>query len=116
MVKNIRRIANHHINQASFACQIMLMLIIMAITGKAVAQQTVVALSQAIPVDHIVAVVNEEVITRTELNDVIQNTVRQLQKQGIQLPPFDVLGKTVVRTTYPDESPVAACQRTGHIR
>ena len=96
MVKNIRRIANHHINQASFACQIMLMLIIMAITGKAVAQQTVVALSQAIPVDHIVAVVNEEVITRTELNDVIQNTVRQLQKQGIQLPPFDVLGKQLL--------------------
>jgi peptidyl-prolyl cis-trans isomerase SurA len=58
MVKNIRRIANHHINQASFVCQIMLMLIIMAITGKVVAQQTV-ALSQAIPDDQIVEVVNE---------------------------------------------------------
>lgn len=95
IVKNICRIADHLINKAGFACQIMLMLTIMAITGKTAAQQTA-ALNQMIPIDHIVAVVNEEIITRTELNDVIQNTTRQLQKQRIQLPPFDVLEKQLL--------------------
>ncbi|SDY31103.1 peptidylprolyl isomerase [Nitrosomonas sp. Nm33] len=95
IVKSICRIADHLINKTGFACQIMLILTIMAITGKTAAQQTA-ALTQMIPIDHIVAVVNEEVITRTELNDVIQNTIRQLQKQRIQLPPFDVLEKQLL--------------------
>lgn len=53
-------------------------------------------LNQVVPIDHIVAVVNEEVITRNELNDLIENTVKQLQKQGTQLPPYDVLEKQLL--------------------
>ncbi|MGG7054038.1 peptidylprolyl isomerase [Nitrosomonas sp. ANs5] len=43
------------------------------------------------PIDHIVAVVNEEVITQQEINEVLQNTMRQLQRQGTQLPGMEVL-------------------------
>ena len=58
--------------------------------------QEVAVLNQVVPIDHIVAVVNEEVITRNELNDLIENTVKQLQKQGTQLPPYDVLEKQLL--------------------
>ena len=43
---------------------------------------------QIIEIDRIVAVVNEDVITRTELEDVIEATIDQLVGQGVQ-PPDD---------------------------
>src|SRR5690606_17614173 len=55
--------------------------------------QEVTVLNQVVPIDHIVAVVNEEVITRNDVNDLIESTVKQLQKQGTRLPPYDVLEK-----------------------
>lgn len=48
------------------------------------------------PVDHIVAVVNEEVITRLELDDVLHSTLRQLEKQGTQLPDMNVMEKQLL--------------------
>ncbi|MCO6428321.1 peptidylprolyl isomerase [Nitrosomonas communis] len=73
----------------------MLMLVFLAVAGDIMAQQTA-APNQVLPIDHIVAVVNEEVITRNELDEVIQNTVKQLRKQGIQLPSFSVLEKQIL--------------------
>lgn len=37
-------------------------------------------------IDHIVAVVNEDVITRQELDDAVKMAVGRLQQQGVQLP------------------------------
>nr|WP_304055473.1 peptidylprolyl isomerase [Nitrosomonas communis] len=71
------------------------MLVFLAVAGDIMAQQTA-APNQVLPIDHIVAVVNEEVITRNELDEVIQNTVKQLRKQGIQLPSFSVLEKQIL--------------------
>lgn len=42
-------------------------------------------------IDHIVAVVNGECITRQELDEIIKISINQLQKQGIQPPANDVL-------------------------
>lgn len=42
-------------------------------------------------IDHIVAVVNGECITRQELDEVLKVSINQLQKQGIQPPANDVL-------------------------
>lgn len=83
------------LNRAGSAGQIMLMLVFLAVAGDIMAQQTA-APNQVLPIDHIVAVVNEEVITRNELDEVIQNTVKQLRKQGIQLPSFSVLEKQIL--------------------
>ncbi len=47
-------------------------------------------------IDHIVAVVNEEVITQQEVNEALQNTMRQLQRQNVQLPRRDVLEKQLL--------------------
>lgn len=46
--------------------------------------------------DHIVAVVNDEVITRQELNRRYQETVRSLSKQNTPLPPRNVLEKQLL--------------------
>jgi len=42
-------------------------------------------------IDHIVAIVNGECITRGELDEILNMSIKQLQKQGIQAPPNDVL-------------------------
>lgn len=48
------------------------------------------------PLDHIVAVVNDEVITRQELNRRYQETVRNLARQNTPLPPREVLEKQLL--------------------
>ncbi|MFN3544153.1 MAG: peptidylprolyl isomerase [Thiobacillus sp.] len=49
-----------------------------------------------VTLDHIVAVVNDEVITRQELNRRYQETVRNLARQNTPLPPRDVLEKQLL--------------------
>jgi peptidyl-prolyl cis-trans isomerase SurA len=43
------------------------------------------------PVDQITAIVNDEVITRTELEQRYRTALRQLQRQNIQQPPRDLM-------------------------
>jgi peptidyl-prolyl cis-trans isomerase SurA len=50
----------------------------------------------AVTIDSIAAVVNDEVITRYELNDRLRAVRDQLQKQGTKLPPADVLEKQLL--------------------
>ena len=52
--------------------------------------------SRIIPVDRIVAVVNDEVITQNDLAERVSLVVRQLQRQGGQLPPNDVLSRQIL--------------------
>lgn len=52
------------------------------------------AVSQLI--DRIVVVVNDEVITRQEADEVLQNAIRQLEKQGTQLPRREILEKQIL--------------------
>lgn len=42
-------------------------------------------------IDHIVAIVNEEVITRRELDRAVDTTISQLEQQGIQLPDIEAI-------------------------
>lgn len=48
------------------------------------------------PLDRIVAVVNEEIITQQEINELLHNTVQQLQKQNTQLPRMEILEKQLL--------------------
>ena len=43
------------------------------------------------PIDHIVAVVNGECITRQELDEVLKLSIKQLQRQGIEPPSKEIL-------------------------
>ena len=53
-------------------------------------------------IDSVVAVVNDDVITRYELDDRLRAVVRQLQKQGTPLPAADVLEKQILERMITD--------------
>lgn len=57
---------------------------------------------QAAVIDFVVAVVNDDVITRHELNSRLRTVVEQLQKQGTQLPPAGILEKQVLERMIMD--------------
>ena len=58
--------------------------------------------SRVVPVDRIVAVVNDEVITQNDLNERVSLVVRQLQRQGGQLPPADTLARQILERMIND--------------
>lgn len=72
--------------------------VLQATVTAAVAQDFYPALGVR-PIDRIVAVVNEEVITQQEINELLENTVRQLQKQNTQLPRMEILEKQLLERT-----------------
>ena len=53
-------------------------------------------------IDSVVAVVNDDVITRYELDDRVRDVVRQLKKQDTPLPPADVLEKQILERMITD--------------
>ncbi len=69
--------------------------------------------SRIIPVDRIVAVVNDEVITQNDLTERIGLVVRQLQRQGGQLPPSDVLSRQILERMINDLLQVQLARETG---
>ncbi|MCR4304084.1 MAG: peptidylprolyl isomerase [Gallionella sp.] len=57
---------------------------------------------QAGVIDSVVAVVNDDVITRHELDDHLRMVVQQLQKQGTPLPAPDVLERQILERMITD--------------
>ena len=57
---------------------------------------------QVAVIDSVVAVVNDDVITRYELDDHLRTVVRQLQKQGTPLPAAEVLEKQILERMITD--------------
>ena len=68
---------------------------------------------QVAVIDSVVAVVNDDVITRRELDDRLQVVVRQLQKQGTPLPPSEVLEKQVLERMIGDLLQVQFARENG---
>ncbi len=58
--------------------------------------------TQAVKIDAVVAVVNDDVITRYELEDRVREVVRQLRKQETPLPAADVLEKQILERMITD--------------
>ena len=69
--------------------------------------------SRVTPVDRIVAVVNDEVITHNELNERVSLVVRQFQRQGGQLPAQDVLSRQILERMINDMVQVQLAKETG---
>jgi peptidyl-prolyl cis-trans isomerase SurA len=72
-----------------------------------------VAPSRVVAVDRIVAVVNDEVITSNDLNERVGLITRQLQRQGGQLPPSEVLNKQVLERMINDMIQSQQAKETG---
>jgi peptidyl-prolyl cis-trans isomerase SurA len=87
-------------------------LLVMLIWGMVLAQQP--AHSGSIrTIDHIVAVVNESVITRHELDEMLRAMVKQLQKQGVQPPPPAVLEKQMLERIILNQVQLQLAKETG---
>ena len=66
-----------------------------------------------IPLDRIVAIVNNEVITQGELTDQIAMVTKNLQKQGTALPPPEALQKQLLERMINDLIQVQEAKETG---
>ena len=77
------------------------------------AAQTGAVTRKVVPLDHIVAIVNDDVITQYELNDHIKLVVNQLNKQGTPLPPQDVLQKQLLERLINDRVQLQYAKETG---
>jgi peptidyl-prolyl cis-trans isomerase SurA len=64
-------------------------------------------------VDRIVAIVNKEVITLSELNQAVAAAERQLRRQGTQAPPPDVLGRQMLERMVMDKAQLQLARTTG---
>jgi len=64
-------------------------------------------------VDRIVAVVNKEVITFSELNEAIGAAERQLRRQNTQAPPRDVLERQLLERLILDKAQLQLAKETG---
>jgi peptidyl-prolyl cis-trans isomerase SurA len=69
--------------------------------------------SNIVPVDRIVAVVNDEVITQNELNERVALVVRQLQRQGGQLPAAEALSRQILERMITDLLQVQLAKESG---
>lgn len=69
--------------------------------------------SRVVPVDRIVAVVNDEVITQNDLSERVNLVVRQIQRQGGQLPPADVLTRQILERMINDMVQVQLAKENG---
>jgi len=65
------------------------------------------------PVDRIIAVVNDEVVTANELRARAQVAEMQLRRQKIQPPPFDVLERQVLERMIVDRAQMQLARETG---
>ena len=64
-------------------------------------------------VDRIVAVVNKEVITLSELNEAIGAAERQLRRQATQAPPRDVLERQLLERLILDKAQLQLARESG---
>lgn len=77
------------------------------------AQQKIDPQKQISPIDSVVAVVNDDVITRLELDERINGVIRQLKKQGTALPPKDALEKQILDRMIIDMLQAQLAKETG---
>jgi len=64
-------------------------------------------------VDRIVAIVNKEVITLSELNEAVAGVERQLLRQGTQAPPREVLLRQMLERMVMDKAQLQLARDTG---
>lgn len=85
-------------------------LLVLLVAGMAIAQKPAHSIET---IDHIVAVVNENVVTRHELDEALSATHKQMQKQGVQAPPPAVLEKQLLERIIVNRVQLQLAKETG---
>lgn len=73
----------------------------------------VIAKPAVIPLDKIIAVVNEDIITQVELNERIKLISQQIKQQGGRLPSLDTLQKQVLERLIIEKLQLDMANKTG---
>ena len=81
--------------------------------GASVLAPVAAAEPRAIAVDRILAVVNDEVITSLELRQRVEQAIRQLERQGTQLPPKEVLERQLLERLVLERAQLQLARETG---
>jgi len=68
---------------------------------------------EAKPINHIVAVVNEDVITRHELDEAIKTAISRMQQQGMQIPDRHTLEEQVLESVITKRIQIQHAQEVG---
>ena len=66
-----------------------------------------------IPLDKIIAIVDDNIITQIELNDRVKLISKQLEQQGNRLPPQDTLRKQVLERLIVEKLQLEMAKKTG---
>lgn len=104
-------IENHYsMHKRNYPCILLLLLVL--ISTHITAQETEF-IPAAKAIDHIVAVVNEDVITRQELDEAIKMAIERLQLQGIQLPDQHTLESQVLESIVSKRIQLQHAQEVG---
>jgi peptidyl-prolyl cis-trans isomerase SurA len=69
--------------------------------------------NRVVTLDRIVAIVNDEVITQYDLEDQKKVVMMQLQRQGTELPPNDLLDKQLLERLINDRAQIQWAKDTG---
>ncbi len=93
------------LNPVSFA--LTLLLAISFVYGQTPAKR------QIVPLDRIVAIVNDEPVTLYELNDRTKTVIQQLQKQGTPLPQRSLIEKQILERMIMDRAQLQLAKETG---
>src|SRR3989338_9061531 len=100
----------HKITIRAFACATFMALHAPCVVSAPVSQpapvmnkaQKIDPQGQVAVIDSVVAVVNDDVITRQELNERLRVVIGQLQKQGTPLPAPEVLERQILERMITD--------------
>lgn len=85
----------------------------LCVSGELLAQAAAPAYPGLKPADHIVAVVNDEVITQVELTDRLELVLRQLRQQGTSLPPRNELERQMLERMIIDKLQLQRAREMG---
>jgi peptidyl-prolyl cis-trans isomerase SurA len=77
------------------------------------AQSKSISAAEVVKMDRIIAIVDQSVITEQELADRIRTVSAQLEKQGTQLPPQQVLEKQILERLIADSLQLQLAAQTG---
>lgn len=80
------------------------------LTGPALAK---VSSHQIVELDYVIAVINDDVLTNSELEDRIQLVVKQLEEKKTKLPPRDVLKRQIIEQLIMEKIQLQRAQKVG---
>ena len=103
--KRIKSVPGHHSRQRVFLPILVLGYILLLSTG--------IAAQSLLEIDRIIAIVNDDVIVSSELDQRIAQVKKQLQGTGNQAPPYQILQKQVLERLVIERLQIQVATQTG---